>query len=88
MSTKKINPRNRPVSQADLKRAKADVFERAVKWAMVIVFTVLLDKFGFDKAQLKKLWRHVNDLSDSVDKGLVKLHELRTVLNKEYEIDI
>ena len=43
---KKVNPRNRPVSQADLVKAE----ERACHLAMAIFLTVMKDDFGFDNA--------------------------------------
>jgi hypothetical protein len=55
---------------------------------MTIFFTVLLDKHGATKDELKVFWDEVNDLSDSITKGYVNMADLRYTLNKEYEIEI
>ena len=49
---KKVNPRRKPVSEADLNRAKATASDQAVKLAIAIFLTVLKDDFDFDNDQL------------------------------------
>ena len=53
---------------------------------MTIMFTVLLDKEGFTQEDLQRLWREVNDLSDSIAQGYVSAADLRNVLRREYEV--
>ena len=83
---KKINPRRRPASIADIERAKNRATDNALRLAEVLVFTVLLDKQGFDSDRLYDTWLQVEDLSDSVCKGIVSLADLEMVLREEYQI--
>ena len=82
----KTNPRRRPATQADVERAKKDAQGEAISLAMTIMFTALLDKEGFTQEDLQRLWREVNDLSDSIAQGYVSAADLRNVLRREYEV--
>lgn len=88
MGKKKINPRKKPATQMDIKRAKSKAQDEALYLSMAIFLTVLVDKEGYDKERLKKVWAEVNDLSDSIAKGYVKFNDLRQVLDDEYDIVI
>ena len=82
----KPTPRRRPATQADVNRAKKDAQGEAISLAMTIMFTVLLDKEGFTQEDLQRLWREVNDLSDSIAQGYVSAADLRNVLRREYDV--
>lgn len=82
----KTNPRRRPATQADVNRAKKDAQGEAISLAMTIMFTALLDKEGFTQEDLQRLWREVNDLSDSIAQGYVSAADLRNVLRREYDV--
>lgn len=84
----KTNPRRRPATQADVNRAKKDAQSEAISLAMTIMFTVLLDKEGFTQEDLQRLWREVNDLSDSIAQGYVSAADLRNVLRREYDVHV
>jgi hypothetical protein len=58
----------------------------SLRLAEVLIFTVLLDKQGFDSDRLLDVWHQVGDLSDSVNKGIVSVKDLETVLKEEYGI--
>lgn len=83
MSAKKINPRRRPVSQADVERAKSSAIDVAITVAWAIFFTVLRDKEGFDNAALQRVWEEVNYLSESISRGFVNVNDLRRALEDE-----
>lgn len=85
---KKVNPRRRPATEADVERAKKDALEEAVVYVMAIFFTVLCDKEQADKEIMQRVWNEVNELSDSVTKGYVSISDLRRTLNEEYDIVI
>lgn len=86
--SKRTNPRNRPATQADVERAKRIALDEATNSSMAIFFTVLLDKYGWDVEQMRDMWNHVNDLSDSIVKGYVKIADLIRVLRDEYGIEL
>jgi len=81
---KKVNPRNRPVSQADLVKAE----EKACHLAMAIFLTVMKDKFGFDNDDIVRAWDEWDKLSEEIKEGRVKLKDLTDVLAEEYDIKL
>ena len=85
---KRINPRRRPATQADVQRAKDTATADACRVTLAIFFTALLDKEGMDAEQLQRIWREVEALSESVRDGYVSATDLIRVLRDEYEIDI
>ena len=86
MSKKKINPRRKPATQADIIRAKQYAQDEAISLAMAIFFTVLVDKEHADKDIIARVWGEVEELSDSIAKGYVNANDLRKVLDEEYDI--
>ena len=86
--TKKVNPRRKPVSEADLNRAKATASDQAVKLAIAIFLTVLKDRFDFDNDQIKEAWKSMDKLSEEVAEHRISAWDLVGVLNEEYGIDL
>lgn len=85
MSKKKINPRRRPLSEADVVRIQ----DNAVHLAFAIFLIVLKDKFSFTNEDIIRAWKEADKLSEEVLKdGLVKLKDLIDVLRAEYGIDL
>ena len=80
---KKVNPRRRPATQADVNRAKKEAQDQAVKIAWAIMFTCLRDKEGWGKIRLKRLWGEIENLSDSIAKGYVSIKDLFAVLGED-----
>ena len=85
---KKTNPRRLPVSQADIIKAKKDAQNKAINYAWAIFFTVMVDKEGYGKKRLKRIWEEVSDLSDSVSKGYVSIGDLMRTLDEEMNISL
>lgn len=85
---KKVNPRRRPATQADVQRAKQKGQEDAIKLAWSILFTVLRDKEGYDLEGLQRVWKEVDDLSDSIAKGYCTVTDLQDVLKQEIGANI
>lgn len=85
---KKVNPRRRPATQADVQRAKQKGREEAIKLAWSILFTALRDKEGYDLEGLQRVWKEVDDLSDSIAKGYCTVTDLRDVLKQEIGANI
>lgn len=84
----KLNPCRRPASQADVLKAKKQAQEEAVMLAWSIMFTVLRDKEGYDLENLQRVWKEVEDLSDSIVKGYCTAADLRDVLKQEIGANI
>lgn len=85
---KKLNPRHRPVSQADVLKAKKEAQRTAINYAWAIFFTVLRDKEGWGKQRLSRLWSEIGELSDSIAKGYVNIKDLMRALETEANIVI
>lgn len=85
---KKVNPRRRPASQADVERAKRTAVSLAISQTQAIVFLALLDKEGWDREQLLKLWHEVRAVSDSIAQGYINLPDIIDTLRREYGIDL
>lgn len=84
---KKVNPRKRPASEADVKRAWEQGVNDGVTNAMAIVLTVLVDKFN-GAEYIRDVWREVQKLSEEVGERRVSVTDLRRVLLDEYEIEV
>lgn len=88
MGKKKVNPRRRPATMADVERAKNEAVDIASGTAMAMFFTVLCDKHGATAAELQTLWAEITELSSSVAQGYVSVSDLINTLKKEYEVNI
>jgi hypothetical protein len=81
-------PSRRPATQADVLRAKQKGVEDAVRLVQAMVFTVLLDKEGFDEEGLQRVWAELEYLSDSINQGYVNLPDLVHILREEYHLKL
>ena len=63
----KSNPVKHPATMRDVNRAKNEAFLQAVDFSLAIVFSVLLDKEGFNLFQIQRTWKEVQELSDSLE---------------------
>ena len=86
--TKKVNPRRKPASEADVKRAKTSASDQAVKLAIAIFLTVLCDDFSFDKDQIQFAWERMDKLSEEIAERRISARDLITVLREEYNVDL
>lgn len=85
MSKKKINPRRKPLSEADVVKIQ----DNAIHLAFAIFLTVLKDKFSFSNDDVIRAWKEADKLSEEVLRdGLVKLKDLVDMLRDEYKIDL
>lgn len=83
MSKKKVNPRRKPATYADICIAKKQAQEKAIELTWSIFFTVLCDKEGFGIEDLQRVWAECEDLSDSIAKGYCTVKDLRQILKEE-----
>lgn len=85
---KKVNPRRIPATHADIQKAKKDATSEAISFAWAIMFTCLHDKEGWGKTRLQRLWKEIEDLSDSVSKGYVSVADLKHTLKEEMGVEL
>ena len=81
----KKNPRSRPATQANVKKAWEKGVLDGVGNASAIFLTVLVDKFG-GADHIKDVWLEINKLSEEVEERRVSVADLRRVLSEEYNI--
>ena len=88
MSRKKINPRRRPLTEADIKRAKGSAMSEAMKRTIYLMIYILLDKHEASKEDLKQFAEEINYYADSIREGRITWKDLEHVVREEYEIEL
>lgn len=83
MKKKRVNPRRKPATYADICTAKKQAQEKAIELTWSIFFTVLRDKEGFEIEDLQRVWKGCEDLSDSIARGYCTVADLRQILKEE-----
>ena len=84
---KRVNPRRRPATLADVNKAKKEAMDIAITSAWEILFTALRDKEGFGYVRLRRVLDEVNYISDSISKGYIDIDDLVNEL-KEHDITL
>lgn len=87
MKRGKTNPRRRPATDADCKRAWERGVLDGVSNASAIFLTVLVDKFG-GADHIVDVWLEINKLSEEVAERRVSVADLRRVLLDEYGVEV
>jgi hypothetical protein len=83
----KTNPRRRPATEADCKKAWERGVLDGVSNACAILLTILADKFdGGD--YIPSIWAEVNKLSEEIKEQRVSVADLRHTLLEEYGIRV
>lgn len=85
--TKRINPRRRPATQADVERAKHAAVREATTATLAIVLSVLLDKFGAQD-YIQDVWREINNRSEAVMQGYASIADFKYILQADYGIEL
>ena len=84
---KNSNPRRRPRTEADVRKAFEEGVNAGVQNASAIFLTVILDKYGMsDKVQ--NVWKDICKLSEEIGEHRVRISDLRHVLLNEYNIKV
>lgn len=86
--SKKINPNKKPATQADVKKAKNEATDNAMKRVLCMFLYVLVDKHGAPKEDIQELAKELNYMADSIRKGYVTWKDIEHVLLEEYELEI
>ena len=83
----KTNPRRRPATEADVRKAWEEGVNTGVRNAAALILTVLVDKYGMAE-QIPEVWQQICKLSEEVAEGLISFADLRHVLKEEYSIEL
>lgn len=84
----KINPRRRPASQADVKKAKEEAVAKAIVLTKALTFTALLDEGIIKPEDVKRGWDKTKYLADSTKRGYITMQDMYDALISDYGIDI
>lgn len=85
---KKVNPRRKPATQADLLKAETAAKQQAITYSMAVIFTALLDCGYADADKLREIWDRVCYVSESVNKGYATIPDLVHTIKIEYGIKV
>lgn len=88
MQKKRVNPRRRPASQADVKKAKEEAICKAIVLAKALTFTALLDEGIIKPEDVKRGWDKTRYLADSVNQGHVSIRDMYNTLIEDYGVDL
>ena len=88
MAKKKVNPRRRPATEADLIRAQTKAINETITFVRAAIFTVLHDKEGFGAKRLKRVLDEFYYLSESLSSGFVNVNDLLRTLLEETKINV
>ena len=82
---KQTNPRKRPRTEEDVKRAFERGVHEGVRQCSAIFLTVLLDKFNGED-YIRDVWGEIEKLAVEVAERRVSVKDLERVLGDEYNI--
>lgn len=86
--SKKVNPRRRPATQADVERAKREATVEAMKRVLYLILFLLIDKHGAPLEDIQQLAMEVNEEADSVASGEIKWQDIEWVVETEYDVHL
>ena len=79
---KKKNP-NITIRESDIRRIKKECTENATNYAIILLLSVMHDKWGFGKKRLARILSQLDSLADGISGGYVNLKDLRTMIEDE-----
>ena len=86
--SKKINPRRKPATQADVDRAKRQAADEAMSKILYLILYVLIDKHDAPKEDLLRFAAEINYAADSIAKGYVTWKDIERVVRVEYDVHL
>lgn len=81
---KKINPRCKPATMAEVRRARKDGYSEGIRGALTIMIYALKDKFSYTDEQLQAFSDAFNYTVDSIARGYITQQDLQIVIKDEY----
>lgn len=84
--SKRINPRRKPATEADVRHAKDKATDEAMNTIMYMLFWVLANGHGARSEELLQVKNELYDVADSINRGYIKWQDLRDTLEAEYGV--
>lgn len=88
MKSKKVNPRKRPATGADVEKAKKDATNEAIKRILYLVLYILIEKHDAPYEDIQQLASEANYYADSITKGYVSWKDIERVVVDEYKVSL
>ena len=88
MKSKKVNPRKRPATGADVEKAKKDATNEAIKRILYLVLYILIEKHDAPYDDIQQLAQEVNYYADSITSGYVSWKDIERVVVDEYKVSL
>ena len=85
---KKVNPRKRPVTQADVNKAKQEASTTALRHALYLVLYILIDKHDAPLEDVEQLSQELNHLAAQVSSGAISWSFIIKVLEEDYGLKL
>lgn len=85
---KKTNPRHRPATQADLKKAKREAAEEAVRRLFYLMIYIFIEKHNAPKEELLQLGSEFNYYADSINRDYVTWRDIEKVVVEDYGVTV
>lgn len=85
---KKVNPRKKPVSQADINKAKKQAMEDSMRHLLYLILYILIEKHEAPREDIHKLASEVNYYADSITQGYLNWKDIERVVVDEYEVKL
>lgn len=86
MPKKKKSPKSIPATRADIEKIRRTVKDEAVEEAMAIILTALTDKMGWELPQIIELWKHIEEIHESIMEKRITVPDLKDVLKQEHGV--
>lgn len=88
MKSKKVNPRKRLATGADVEKAKKDATNEAIKRILYLVLYILIEKHEAPYEDIQQLASEVNYYADSITKRYVSWKDIERVVIEEYKVSL
>lgn len=88
MKNKKVNPRKRSATGADVEKAKKYATNEAIKRILYLVLYILIEKHEAPYEDIQQLASEVNYYADSITKGYVSWKDIERVVIEEYKVSL
>lgn len=83
---KKLNPRRKPVNQADIDKAKKRAKEDAMRQILYLILYILIDKHDAPMEDIQQLAQEVNYYSESIAEKRITWKDIERVVRDEYKV--
>ena len=85
---KKVNPRRKPATHADVEKAKSQASSEAIRKILYLVLYILIDKHDAPREDIHQLADEVNYYADSISRGYITWKDVERVVRDEYEVQL